>query len=61
MSDIQHENRFERDRYLRVVSMNAASARAFAMPDAFLVVYGGQADPARYRFCLLYTSDAADE
>jgi hypothetical protein len=41
---------FERDRCLRVVSMNAASARAFAMPDAFLVVYAGQADSARYHF-----------
>jgi hypothetical protein len=44
------ENGFERDHYLRVVSTNAASARAFAMPDAFLVVYAGQADSARYRF-----------
>ncbi len=41
---------FERDRYLRVVSMDEAGARAFAMPDAVRAVYAGQADPARYRF-----------
>jgi len=40
----------ERDHFLRVVSMDEASARAFAMPDAVRAVYAGQADPARYRF-----------
>ncbi|HSX21534.1 MAG TPA: hypothetical protein VLE97_02015 [Gaiellaceae bacterium] len=41
---------FERDHYLRVVSMDEASAKAFAMPDAIRAVYAGQADPTRYRF-----------
>lgn len=41
---------FERDHYLRVVSMDEASAKALAMPDAVRAVYAGQADPTRYRF-----------
>lgn len=40
----------ERDHFLRVVSMDEASARAFAMPDAVRAVYAGQADPMRHRF-----------
>jgi hypothetical protein len=41
---------FERDHYLRVISMDEASAKAFGMPAAVRAVYAGQADPARYRF-----------
>lgn len=41
---------FERDHCLRIVSMDEASAKAFAMPSAVRVVYAGQADPTRYRF-----------
>jgi hypothetical protein len=40
----------ERELFLRVVSMNESSARAFGMPNAVKVVCAGQADPARYRF-----------
>lgn len=40
----------ERDPYLRVVSMNETSAKAFAMPNAVRAVYAGQADATRYRF-----------
>ncbi len=40
----------ERELYMRVVSTDAARARAFAMPDAAKVVCVGQADPARYKF-----------
>jgi hypothetical protein len=41
---------FQRDHYLRVVSMDETSAKAYAMPDAVRAVYAGQADQARYRF-----------
>jgi hypothetical protein len=41
---------FERDRFLRVVSMSEAGAKAFAMPDAAKVVCAGQADTGRYKF-----------
>lgn len=41
---------FEHERFLRVVSMDADSAKAFAMPDAFKVICAGQADPNRYKF-----------
>jgi hypothetical protein len=41
---------FERDLFLRVVSTDAASAKAFAMPDAVKVVCLGQADPERHKF-----------
>lgn len=41
---------FEHERFLRVVSMNEASAKEFAMPGAFKAVCVGQADPERYRF-----------
>lgn len=44
------EQTFERERFLRVVSMDEASARAFAMPDAVKTICVGQADPTRYRF-----------
>ena len=40
----------EHERFLRVVSMNAESAKAFAMPDAVKVVCVGQADATRYKF-----------
>lgn len=40
----------ERERFLRVVSLNAESAKAFAMPDAVKVVCIGQADSTRYKF-----------
>lgn len=40
----------ERDHYLRIVAMNEAAAREFAMPDAARAVYAGQADSTRYRF-----------
>lgn len=41
---------FEHDHYLRVVSMDETSAKAFVMPDAVRAVYAGQADSTRYRF-----------
>lgn len=41
---------FERERFLRVVSMSEAGARAFAMPDAVKVICVGQADSTRHRF-----------
>jgi hypothetical protein len=50
MSADKHAIAFERDRFLRVVSMDEASAKAYGMPDAVQAVYAGQADPARYRF-----------
>lgn len=40
----------EREHFLRVVSMDEASAKAFAMPDAVKAVCAGQADPQRYKF-----------
>lgn len=45
-----NELQFERERFLRVVSMSEVSARAFAMPDAIRAICVGQADPTRYRF-----------
>jgi hypothetical protein len=41
---------FKRDHFLSVVSMDEASAKAFAMPNAVKVLCSGQADPTRYRF-----------
>jgi len=41
---------FERERFLRVVSMNEACAKAYGMPNAVHAVCAGQADPERYRF-----------
>lgn len=40
----------ERERFMRVVSMSEAEAKAFGMPDAAKVVYAGQADSKRYKF-----------
>jgi hypothetical protein len=41
---------FERERFLSVVSMDEASAKAFAMPGAVKAVCAGQADAMRYKF-----------
>lgn len=40
----------EHEPYLEVVSIDAESAKAFAMPSAVKVEYVGQADASRYKF-----------
>lgn len=49
-NEVTHAMSFEREHFMRVVSMDADSAKAFAMPNAVKAVYAGQADQTRYKF-----------